>query len=121
MDLYPNIILFVAVIIAVTAIIISKIFTDARIKQKLIDQGMVDEKDNQLFWKRPREHPMVYLKWLIFIMAFFIPIGLRLGFSSIISPEFLVVLLIVFPAAAIFIYYKIAKKEYDSSTTEKEI
>ncbi|MCP4725540.1 MAG: hypothetical protein GY863_10910, partial [bacterium] len=47
-------ILPVVIIIAIAAIIVAKIITDARIKQKLIEKGMVDEQDSQLFWKRPK-------------------------------------------------------------------
>ena len=110
----------VAIIISIAAIIVAKIFTDARIKQKLIEKGMIDEQDSQLFWKRPREHPATYLKWVLFLMAFFIPVALRAGWPNIISSDTLIPLLIIIPGAGIFIYYLMAKKEYERNKTEKD-
>ncbi|MCP4725551.1 MAG: hypothetical protein GY863_10965, partial [bacterium] len=110
----------VVIIIAIAAIIVAKIITDARIKQKLIEKGMVDEQDSQLFWKRPKENPTVHLKWVLFLMAFFIPVALRAGWPNVISPDTLISLMIIIPGAAIFIYYLMAKKEYDRNKTEKK-
>ncbi|MFC1563928.1 hypothetical protein ACFL6G_03275 [candidate division KSB1 bacterium] len=105
-------------VLAVAAVIVTKILADARIKQKLIEKGVFDEKHRDMFLKKKRKNPVVYLKWLLLAWALCIPLMGRGMFPGFMSADMTVIVLLILPTAAIMIYYFIAKKEYEKEQEE---
>ena len=110
-----------AVVILIGLIVITKIIMDGRIKEKLIEQGKLDE----AIKKKTKKHPISYLKWVLLAVIFWLLIALRSVFPNLISPETLMMLLIIFPIAGIIVYYLMAKKEFEKTrsigtNTDKE-
>jgi len=88
-----------------------KLFLDYRLRRKLIDKGLVDEKIKYLFFSKDEAYAPSSLKWGLVLTG----IGLAIIIARILpyhwyETEVSISLMFIFAGAGLLIYYAIADK-----------
>lgn len=94
--------------------LIIKTVSDNRLRQKLIDKGLVDEKVKYLFVKNSELQPMPSLKWGIVLIAIGVALFVNAIFPLLMEGPASFGFVSVLAGLAFIVYYFIAKSQKDS-------
>ncbi len=94
--------------------LIIKTVSDNRLRQKLIDKGLVDEKVKYLFVKNSELQPMPSLKWGIVLIAIGVALFVNAMFPLLMEGPASFGFVSVLAGLAFIVYYFIAKSQKDS-------
>ena len=94
--------------------LIVKVITDNRVRQKLIDKGLVDEKAKYLFVKSTEMQPMASLKWGIVLIAVGIALFINSVFPLLMEGPASFGFVSLLAGLAFVVYYFIAKQRKES-------
>lgn len=114
-DLIP---IFVTGIVFFSFVAIIKIISDNRLRNRLVDKGLVDENVKYLFQPRQAGQPMASIKWGMILVA----IGLALLLVQLLPHTFYeegaLGLVLLLAGLALFIYYYIANRKQKKEQNE---
>ena len=91
-------------------VLIVKITSDNRIRNKLIDKGMVDENLKYLYPKQSIMQPISAIKWAFALVGIGLPLLLKQLFPESIDTYGIIGLMFIFAGTGFFVYYFMAKK-----------
>ena len=94
--------------------LIIKTVSDNRLRQKLIDKGLVDEKVKYLFVKNTEMQPMPSLKWGIVLISIGIALFVNSMFPLLMEGPASFGFVSVLAGLAFIVYYFIAKSQKDT-------
>jgi hypothetical protein len=94
--------------------LIIKTVSDNRLRQKLIDKGLVDEKVKYLFVKNSELQPMPSLKWGIVLIAIGVALFVNAMFPLLMEGPASFGFVSVLAGLAFIVYYFIAKNQKDT-------
>ena len=90
-------------------VILIKIISDNRVRHKLIDKGLVDEKVKYLFSENLTLQPLSSIKWGLVLIG--IGLALFIGNLSDLHEELIFGLMFIFAGVGFFVYYFLANQE----------
>jgi Domain of unknown function (DUF6249) len=109
-DMLPVLVLIVSTYFVLELV---KVVTESRLRQKLIDKGLVDEKAKLLFEARPLAQSASALKWgLVLVamgLAFLITFGLHRWVPADIRGEMTAGVVFFMAGLGMIVYYAIAR------------
>lgn len=94
--------------------LIIKTVSDNRLRQKLIDKGLVDEKVKYLFVKNSELQPMPSLKWGIVLIAIGVALFVNAMFPLLMEGPASFGFVSVLAGLAFIVYYFIAKSQKEA-------
>ena len=94
--------------------LIIKTVSDNRLRQKLIDKGLVDEKVKYLFVKNSELQPMPSLKWGIVLIAIGVALFVNAMFPLLMEGPASFGFVSVLAGLAFIVYYFIAKSQKET-------
>ncbi len=94
--------------------LVVKVITDNRVRQKLIDKGLVDEKAKYLFVKNTEMQPMASLKWGIVLIAVGVALFINSAFPLLMEGPASFGLVSLLGGLAFVVYYFIAKNQKEA-------
>lgn len=94
-------------------VLIIKIISDNRVRNKLIDKDLVDEKVKFLFSENLVLQPLSSVKWGLVLIG--IGIALFIGNLSDLHEELIFGLMFIFAGIGFFVYYFLANQELKKS------
>lgn len=94
--------------------LIIKTVSDNRLRQKLIDKGLVDEKVKYLFVKNTELQPMPSLKWGIVLIAIGVALFVNAIFPLLMEGPASFGFVSVLAGLAFIVYYFIAKSQKET-------
>lgn len=94
--------------------LIIKTVSDNRVRQKLIDKGLVDEKVKYLFVKNTEMQPMPSLKWGIVLIAVGIALFINAMFPLLMEGPASFGFVSILAGFAFVVYYFIAKNQKET-------
>ena len=112
--------IFIPIVLFIVFGWIIKIISDNRVRQKLIEQGLVDEKVKNLYPDREVSQRLSSLKWGLVLVGIGLAILLGQLFNPEISDEMTVSGMFLFAGLGFLIYYIVAKKYYEQSKRQTE-
>ena len=101
-------------------VLIIKIVTDARTRNKLIDQGMVDEKVKYLFAKDIRLQRLSSLKWGLVLVGIGLSLMITYAYPELFDDGGTFGLMFLFAGVAFLIYYAVAQKQLSKSDRDHD-
>lgn len=94
--------------------LIIKTVSDNRLRQKLIDKGLVDEKAKYLFVKNSEMQPMPSLKWGIVLIAIGIALFINSMFPLLMEGPASFGFVAILAGLAFVVYFFIAKNQKEA-------
>jgi len=111
-ELFPLIVMFLVIPFIV------KVVSDNKIRQKLIEKGLVDENIKHLFPSKPKDQISASLKWGMVLIAVGLAVFVGQMAPSDLVEEVTIGCMLVFGGLALVIYYVIASKKLNKSGQE---
>ncbi len=108
----PEIVILPAMFLAIVAII--KIVTDNRIKTRLIQEGLVDEKVKFLYQSGSERPGISNVKWGLVLVGIGLAAMIGFWFPEAVSEEGVIGLMFIFAGLGFLIYYFVASRGTDS-------
>jgi len=107
----------IPIVMFLLPVFIVKIISDNRIRNKLIDKGMVDENTKYLYANQVILQPLASFKWGLVLIG----IGLALFAGNIwnMHEELVIGLMFVLAGLGFFVYYFLANKEIKKNPDNK--
>lgn len=110
--------IFITGIVFFSFVAIIKILSDNRLRNRLVDKGIVDENVKYLFQPKQVTQPLASIKWGMILVA----IGLALLVIQILPHNFeeegALGLVLVLAGIALFIYYYIANRKQKTEQSQ---
>jgi hypothetical protein len=100
---------FIPIVLFLAPVLLIKIISDNRIRHKLIDKGLVDEKVKYLFSENLTLQPLSSVKWGLVLIG--IGLALFIGNLSDLHEELIFGLMFIFAGVGFFVYYFLANQE----------
>lgn len=101
-------------------VLIIKIVTDARTRNKLIDQGMVDEKVKYLFAKDIRLQRLSSLKWGLVLVGIGLSLMITYAYPELFDDGGTFGLMFLFAGVAFLIYYAVAQRQLSKTDHDRD-
>lgn len=98
---------------------IVKVVSDNKIRQKLIEKGLVDENIKHLFPDKPKDQVSASLKWGMVLIAVGLAVFVGQMAPSDLVEEVTIGAMFIFGGLALVLYYVIAGKKLNKSGQEK--
>ena len=111
-ELFPLIVMFLVIPFIV------KVVSDNKIRQKLIEKGLVDENIKHLFPSKPKDQISASLKWGMVLIAVGLAVFVGQMAPSDLVEEVTIGCMLVFGGLALVLYYVIANKKLNKSKEE---
>ncbi len=108
----PEMVIVPAMFLAIVAIV--KIVADSRIKTRLIQEGLVDEKVKFLYQTGSERPGISSIKWGLVLIGIGAAAMIGFWFPHVISEEGVIGLMCIFAGAGFLIYYFVAAHGADS-------
>ena len=107
----------IPIVMFLVPVAIIKIVADNRIRNKLIDKGMVDEKAKYLYANQVILQPLASFKWGLVLIG----IGLAFFIGNIwdLHEELVVGLMFILAGLGFFVYYFLATREIKNNPNTK--
>ena len=103
----------IPIVLILAPVLLIKIISDNRIRHKLIDKGLIDEKVKYLFAENLTLQPLSSVKWGLVLIG--IGLALFIGNMSDLHEELIFGLMFIFAAIGFFVYYFLANQEMKRS------
>ena len=112
-ELFPLIVMFLVIPFIV------KVVSDNKIRQKLIEKGLVDENIKHLFPSKPKDQISASLKWGMVLIAVGLAVFVGQMAPSDLVEEVTIGCMLVFGGLALVLYYVISGKKMNKSDLER--